>query len=874
MTDHRTTPQKSTWRAKLAVGAAALTVIVVVGVLGGRWWLEQHIGEELKRRAHARGWELTWDELSLGVDRRLEITDLRGAGPHSETLTLTRVGAWFDWRKVLQGQRRPQRVEFQGLKAHLNAQHLRSGSRAEDDAAVAPAGSKPQGSTAALFNALSQVTLRWSEVEVTLEGLPAPLPEALSITGLEASNSPTEAGWEITGQGTCATGCGEASGATLRVAGDLRGRVELVGELRGSPMTLKVPRTGDAGDVAVSFRGITVVRQPAGAVRVALRAVETRGAAQGWDAEVETDAVEFELDAAHRPMWPVTLKRPQVTLKRQAQRREGLEPGEAQDIAEGTKSVPAPDALLKLSGKEWLGRLLRWRPDQTQALAARLLDVLGRVRVEEGRVSWGAYTLEGVTVEPAGDTLTIGVKHHGEWSATLRRGDPEVSVGLKGVSLAAWKGVLERRGWWPRQVSLSGQVSGTLAWRPGVEMPAPQMKVRPSPRRAVTGEAGQRVRAELTVSQGSLSVSALSGTPVEAAEARVRLELLGAPAQKRRADWWVVREASLTLPSRVGGAATLHAEAELRHMLDGRDPVMASRVWVEEGPCAQAVGALPVGMLPSLHSVLEVEGRFGPSLTVAVNMADPEQVSLSIKGLPGSCRVTALGPHDPSWLNTDFVRPVREGVSEGKRVEVGPGTAEYVKLKATPAWVGAAAYLSEEAAFYRNKGFAPGLIRRAIGMNLKGRRYVYGGSSVSQQLVKNLFLTRSKTLSRKLEEAFIVWRMEEVVSKDRILELYLNCIEFGPDLYGIGRAAQVYFGKPATRLSPLEASFLAAIKPAPWLGARFAAWGHSPSKGWWRERLAYLMERLHEKGFISQETLSAAEPYVVKLRRRAPHKAR
>ena len=79
--------------------------------------------------------------------------------------------------------------------------------------------------------------------------------------------------------------------------------------------------------------------------------------------------------------------------------------------------------------------------------------------------------------------------------------------------------------------------------------------------------------------------------------------------------------------------------------------------------------------------------------------------------------------------------------------------------------------------------------------SLERGRFVYGGSTISQQLVKNLFLTRQKNISRKIEEAIITWKMEEVVSKDRIMELYLNCIEFGPNIYGIRHAAQHYFGK-------------------------------------------------------------------------------
>ena len=159
----------------------------------------------------------------------------------------------------------------------------------------------------------------------------------------------------------------------------------------------------------------------------------------------------------------------------------------------------------------------------------------------------------------------------------------------------------------------------------------------------------------------------------------------------------------------------------------------------------------------------------------------------------GDCEIVRIGaPYDPQVLNRDrYVKRVTEGVTEP--LEVGPATAGYVPLEALPSYVAAAMYLSEEIAFFDNPGFSETLMRRALRMNIRGGRYVYGGSTVSQQLVKNLFFDRRKTLSRKLEEAIVVWRMERVVPKLRILELYLNCIEFGPDVYGIDAAARHYF---------------------------------------------------------------------------------
>ena len=147
----------------------------------------------------------------------------------------------------------------------------------------------------------------------------------------------------------------------------------------------------------------------------------------------------------------------------------------------------------------------------------------------------------------------------------------------------------------------------------------------------------------------------------------------------------------------------------------------------------------------------------------------------------------------------------------------------FVPIDELPGHVGGAAYLSEEMNFYKNRPLDPGLIGRALALNLDKGRFVYGGSTVTQQLVKNLFLIREKSLARKIREIAIANRITQAVPRKRVLELYLNCIEFGPNIFGVGPAAQYYFQKDARELSPLESVFLAMLKPAP-------RWGWYDSK--------------------------------------------
>ena len=117
----------------------------------------------------------------------------------------------------------------------------------------------------------------------------------------------------------------------------------------------------------------------------------------------------------------------------------------------------------------------------------------------------------------------------------------------------------------------------------------------------------------------------------------------------------------------------------------------------------------------------------------------------------------------------------------------------------------------------QHRGFLADAFRESIAKNYKEHRFARGGSTISMQLVKNVFLSRDKTVSRKAEEALIVYLIENLglVPKERMLEVYLNVIEWGPNVYGIGEAARFYFSKKPSELTLQESLFLASIIPRP-----------------------------------------------------------
>lgn len=140
---------------------------------------------------------------------------------------------------------------------------------------------------------------------------------------------------------------------------------------------------------------------------------------------------------------------------------------------------------------------------------------------------------------------------------------------------------------------------------------------------------------------------------------------------------------------------------------------------------------------------------------------------------------------------------------------------KYIKLDDIPLTLQQAIIAVEDNRFYRHSGFDIEGIARALLVNLQTGTLTEGGSTITQQLVKNLFLTQEKTFGRKVEEVVLAIDMELRYSKEEILEMYLNTIYFGSGAYGIGDAAKIYFGKKPADLTLSESAMLAGLPNAP-----------------------------------------------------------
>jgi len=140
---------------------------------------------------------------------------------------------------------------------------------------------------------------------------------------------------------------------------------------------------------------------------------------------------------------------------------------------------------------------------------------------------------------------------------------------------------------------------------------------------------------------------------------------------------------------------------------------------------------------------------------------------------------------------------------------------QWVPLSKISSYLAKAVLIAEDDKFWKHEGFDYEAIQKAIEKDLKAKKYKVGASTITQQLVKNLYLSPEKSLTRKISEALITWRMEKVLPKKRILELYLNVVEWGEGIFGVEAASRYYFGKPSSQLTPQEAARLASVLPNP-----------------------------------------------------------
>jgi len=284
-----------------------------------------------------------------------------------------------------------------------------------------------------------------------------------------------------------------------------------------------------------------------------------------------------------------------------------------------------------------------------------------------------------------------------------------------------------------------------------------------------------------------------------------------------------------------------------------------------EQDAQEILNAFPQGLFESLEG-LKVSGKVKYALNFYLDSSQPDSVKFDSGLTPTNFKIVKWGKNNLQKINEPFIYTPYEYGKPMRDIMIGPSNPNYTPLSQVSSNFKNAILTSEDPSFFSHKGFVQESIRKSFAVNFKEKKFVRGGSTISMQLVKNVFLSRKKTLARKAEEILIVWLIEnnKLVSKNRMLEVYFNIIEMGQNVYGIGEATRHYFGKSPSELNIGEGIFLANIVPRPKI-ALFKFRGDGGLKDYMYNYFQYIGNIMARRGLTPSDT-SGYGFYNVRLR--------
>lgn len=281
-----------------------------------------------------------------------------------------------------------------------------------------------------------------------------------------------------------------------------------------------------------------------------------------------------------------------------------------------------------------------------------------------------------------------------------------------------------------------------------------------------------------------------------------------------------------------------------------------------EFPSTQLFNSLPTGLFRHMKG-METKGNltYRFLLDVDFNQLDSLQFYSILRGK--DFRITNYGNSELTRMNDEFMYTAYENGQPVRTFAIGPSNPDFRPLDSISPLLQTSILQSEDGGFFYHNGFLPGAIQEALIHDLKVKRFARGGSTISMQLVKNVFLSRHKNIARKLEEALIVWLIEHqhITSKERMYEVYLNIVEWGPLIYGAREASQFYFGKEPSQLTANEAIFMASIIPKP-KHFRSAFNADATLKENQEGYFRIIAERLKAKGLLTEEQAADIRPEI------------
>ncbi|RBQ04974.1 transglycosylase domain-containing protein [Pedobacter miscanthi] len=248
----------------------------------------------------------------------------------------------------------------------------------------------------------------------------------------------------------------------------------------------------------------------------------------------------------------------------------------------------------------------------------------------------------------------------------------------------------------------------------------------------------------------------------------------------------------------------------------GKNKIYELKLNAEEQDAQSILDAFPQGLFESLEG-LKVQGKVKYNLNFYLDTKIPDSVRFNSTLTPVDFKIVQWGKTNLQKINSTFVYTPYEYGKPMRDITIGPSNPNFTPLSAISKDFINAVLTAEDPSFFTHNGFVEESIRKSIAVNFKEKKFKRGGSTISMQLVKNVYLSRQKTLARKAEEILIVWLIEHnhLISKQRMLEVYFNIIELGQNIYGIGEASRYYFGKQPADLTIGDGLFLASIVPKP-----------------------------------------------------------
>ncbi len=299
------------------------------------------------------------------------------------------------------------------------------------------------------------------------------------------------------------------------------------------------------------------------------------------------------------------------------------------------------------------------------------------------------------------------------------------------------------------------------------------------------------------------------------------------------------------------------------------DTIYQMKIDIPDMQAQNFISSLPEGLFSHFEG-MEAKGKFSYKLDFKFNKNDPKDLVFESKLKKDGLEIIKFGQADLNKLNGDFVYHAIDNGKVQRGILVGQSNPNYTPLGQISPYLRKCVLTTEDPSFFSHKGFISEAFRQSIIQNIKTKKFSRGASTISMQLIKNVFLTREKTLSRKLEEILLVYIMENnrIVSKERMLEVYFNIIEWGPNVYGIGEASRFYFSKSPYDLSLNECLYLANIIPRP-KGFMWQFNGEGVLRSSAIQKQHYLTSIMMRRGLLSaDDTIYKSLPVIISGRAR------